>query len=128
MSTDGESVVYFLALFSIIFHGLSIPALNMAYTRFGVEPLMDDSEQVRRRSVYVATPPNAIRTESGTFNVYNRFDRPGEHEDQRCSAGLQSARQSSDGTNSPGSPDGTGGYDITSSNGDGSRKREDHFV
>lgn len=127
MSTDGEPVVYFLALFSIIFHGLSIPALNMAYKRFGVEPLMDDSEQVRRRSVYVATPPNAIRTEQGTFSVFNRFDRPGEHEDQRCGAEFHSARPSSDGTNSPGSMDGIGGYDITSSNGDGS-KREDHFV
>ncbi|KAI0158372.1 Cation/H+ exchanger [Pestalotiopsis sp. NC0098] len=84
-------VVYFLALFSIIFHGLSIPALNLAYTRFGVEPLMDDSEQVRRRSVYVATPTNAIRTEQGTFNVFNRFDRPGEHEDQSCGAGFHSA-------------------------------------
>lgn len=127
MSTDSEPVVYFLALFSIIFHGLSIPALNMAYTRFGVEPLMDDSEQVRRRSVYVATPPNAIRTEQGTFNVFNRFDRPGEHEDQTCGAECHSARQSSDSTNSAEPTSGAGRYDISSS-GDGSRKREDHFV
>lgn len=124
MYTDNESVVYFLTLFSITFHGLSIPALNMAYTRFGVEPLMNDSEQVRRRSAYVATPANAIRTEQGTFNVFNRFDRPGEHEDQRCSAESHRARQSSVRTNISG----TGRHDITSSSGDGSKRREDHFV
>lgn len=69
-------------------HGLSIPALNMIYMRLGILPLLDDAEQVRRRSVYVATPTNAISTEQGTFIAFNRFDRPEEHEDESQSTNL----------------------------------------
>jgi hypothetical protein len=43
---------------------------------------MEDAEQIRRRSVYVATPANAISTNEGTFIAYNRFDRPDEQEDE----------------------------------------------
>ncbi|KAH6658905.1 sodium/hydrogen exchanger family protein [Truncatella angustata] len=81
-------VVYFLAFFSIVVHGLSIPALNAAYTFCGTEPLKEDAEQIRRRSVYVATPTNAIRTEDGRFIAFNRFDRPDDGEDSHVKVNI----------------------------------------
>lgn len=68
-------VVYWLVLFSIVVHGLSIPALNLAYTLMGVEPVHDDAREIRRMSERVATPVNAIPSGEDTFIAYNRFSR-----------------------------------------------------
>ncbi|KAG5790910.1 hypothetical protein H9Q69_010042 [Fusarium xylarioides] len=50
-------IVYWLVLFSIIVHGLSIPALNIFYHYTGKAPIQDDAVELRRISVRVATPP-----------------------------------------------------------------------
>jgi NhaP-type Na+/H+ or K+/H+ antiporter len=68
-------VVYFLVLFSIIVHGLSIPALNIFYHYTGKAPIREDAVEMRRLSVRVATPPNAIAGDKDTFIAYNRFSR-----------------------------------------------------
>jgi sodium/hydrogen antiporter len=68
--------VYFLVLFSIIVHGLSIPALSLIYKYTGVKPITDDAVEIERRSIYVPTPSNAINGQSNTFIAYNRFFRP----------------------------------------------------
>jgi sodium/hydrogen antiporter len=39
-------VVYWLVLFSIVWHGLSIPALNAFYGWKGVEPVQDEDGPV----------------------------------------------------------------------------------
>ncbi|KAL4722259.1 hypothetical protein ACLX1H_011041 [Fusarium chlamydosporum] len=67
--------VYWLVLFSIIVHGLSIPALNVFYHFTGKEAIRDDAVEVRRISMRVATPTNAIAGDSDTFIAYNRFSR-----------------------------------------------------
>ncbi|KAL6868829.1 hypothetical protein ACO1O0_000151 [Amphichorda felina] len=69
-------VVYWLVLFSIVVHGLSIPALNLVYRYMGVKPIKDDAVEVRRRSIRAATPPNAVVGGQDRFVVYNRFSRP----------------------------------------------------
>ncbi len=69
-------VVYWLVLFSIVVHGLSIPGLNLIYTYMGVQPIKDDSVEVRRRSLSIATPVNAVPGDDETFIAYNRFSRP----------------------------------------------------
>ncbi|PFH62592.1 hypothetical protein XA68_12844 [Ophiocordyceps unilateralis] len=69
-------VVYWLVFFSIIFHGLSIPALDAIYRYMGVKPIQEDSAEIRRRSSRVATPPNAVPGSRDTFIAYNRFSRP----------------------------------------------------
>ncbi|KAJ4057656.1 hypothetical protein NW761_002742 [Fusarium oxysporum] len=68
-------VVYWLVLFSIIVHGLSIPALNIFYHYTGKAPIQDDAVELRRISVRVVTPPNAIAGDKDTFIAYNRFSR-----------------------------------------------------
>ncbi|GJN67147.1 hypothetical protein PLICBS_001171 [Purpureocillium lilacinum] len=69
-------VVYWLVLFSIIVHGLSIPALNLIYTYMGIKPIQEDAIEIRRISMRVATPVNAIPGDKDTFIAYNRFSRP----------------------------------------------------
>ncbi|KAK1833035.1 putative Na(+)/H(+) antiporter [Podospora conica] len=69
-------VVYWLVLFSIVVHGLSIPALNMFYKFRGVQPITEDAIEMRRKSVRVATPVNAAVGDRDTFIAYNRFSRP----------------------------------------------------
>ncbi|OTB00744.1 hypothetical protein M426DRAFT_65208 [Hypoxylon sp. CI-4A] len=69
-------VVFFLVLFSIVVHGLSIPILSGIYNFYNVQPITDDAVEIRRRSIYVPTPPNAFKGDSETFIVYNRFFRP----------------------------------------------------
>ncbi|KAJ3497180.1 hypothetical protein NLG97_g2095 [Lecanicillium saksenae] len=69
-------VVYWLVLFSIVVHGLSIPALNLIYTYMGVKPIKEDSVEIRRVSMSVATPVNAVPGNQDTFIAYNRFSRP----------------------------------------------------
>lgn len=69
-------VVYWLVLFSIVVHGLSIPALNAIYGFYGVEPIREDAVEMRRMSVRVPTPVNAAVGDHDTFIAYNRFSRP----------------------------------------------------
>lgn len=68
--------VYFLVLFSIVVHGLSIPALNLFYQIRGIEPIQDDAVSIRRKSLNIATPANAMVGDDETFIAYNRFSRP----------------------------------------------------
>ncbi|KAK8145551.1 hypothetical protein G3M48_004292 [Beauveria asiatica] len=69
-------VVYWLVLFSIVVHGLSIPALNLIYTYMGIKPIKEDSVEMRRMSRTIATPVNAVPADKDTFIAYNRFSRP----------------------------------------------------
>ncbi|KAI1097864.1 Na(+)/H(+) antiporter 1 [Jackrogersella minutella] len=69
-------VVYFLVLFSIIVHGLSIPILSTIYKYCNVRTITEDAVEMRRRSIYMPTPANAFRGDQDTFIVYNRFFRP----------------------------------------------------
>ncbi|KAI1763679.1 Na(+)/H(+) antiporter 1 [Hypoxylon sp. FL1150] len=69
-------VVYFLVLFSILVHGLSIPILSAIYKYRDVRPITEDAVELRRRSIYVPTPVNAFKGDSDTFIAYNRFFRP----------------------------------------------------
>ena len=68
--------IYFLVVFSIIGHGLSIPALNLIYQRMGVKPIQDDAITIRRKSIMMPTPINAEAGDGNTFVAYNRFRRP----------------------------------------------------
>ncbi|KAF4977213.1 hypothetical protein FZEAL_6241 [Fusarium zealandicum] len=72
-------VVYWLVLFSIVVHGLSIPALNIIYNYMGVEPIQEDAVKIRRASIHVAPPANAVLdlSDENTFVAYNRFSVPG---------------------------------------------------
>ncbi|KAI4861466.1 Cation/H+ exchanger [Hypoxylon rubiginosum] len=69
-------VVYFLVLFSILVHGLSIPILSAIYRYRKVRPITEDAVEIRRRSIYMPTPVNAFTGDRDTFIVYNRFFRP----------------------------------------------------
>ncbi|KAJ0281310.1 hypothetical protein Brms1b_005381 [Colletotrichum noveboracense] len=69
-------VVYWLVLFSIVVHGLSIPALNLIYKYAGVKPIQEDAVELRRVSMHVPTPKNATVGDRDTFIAYNRFSRP----------------------------------------------------
>ncbi|KFH45981.1 Na(+)/H(+) antiporter-like protein [Hapsidospora chrysogenum ATCC 11550] len=68
--------IYFLVVFSIVVHGLSIPLLNIVYSRMGIKPIQEDAVTIRRKSIHMAGPPNAIDAHDGTFIAYNRFRRP----------------------------------------------------
>jgi len=70
-------VVYWLVFFSIVFHGLSIPALDLIYRYAGVQPIQDDSEAVKvaRLSIAEPPPPNSIPIGDDTFILKNRFSR-----------------------------------------------------
>ncbi|KAI1634219.1 Sodium/hydrogen exchanger family-domain-containing protein [Biscogniauxia mediterranea] len=69
-------VVYFLVLFSIVVHGLSIPLLSALYQRRGVEPITEDAVQICRRSIYAPPPANGFTGDRDTFIAFNRFFRP----------------------------------------------------
>jgi NhaP-type Na+/H+ or K+/H+ antiporter len=69
-------VVYWLVLFSIVVHALSIPALNLIYRFYGVQPIREDAIELRRKSMRVPTPVNATVGDTDTFIAYNRFSRP----------------------------------------------------
>jgi sodium/hydrogen antiporter len=47
-------VVYWLVLFSIVVHGLSIPALNAFYVWKGVEPVRDEDGPVEVKVIYLS--------------------------------------------------------------------------
>lgn len=71
-------VVYWLVLFSIIFHGLSIPALDAFYRYKGVAPIVEEEPaEVRQRSVAEALPANSyVNPKRQSVIVHNRFSRP----------------------------------------------------
>lgn len=70
-------VVYFLVLFSIIVHGLSIPALELIYRWQKVEPIVEMEPVTERRfSVSSALPNNAhVDPRLGSVVRHNRFSR-----------------------------------------------------
>jgi NhaP-type Na+/H+ or K+/H+ antiporter len=68
-------VVYFLALASIIVHGLSIPLLNYVYKIRGVDPIMEDMAIRKRKSAHEPLPPNSV-SHGDSILLYNRFHRP----------------------------------------------------
>ncbi|KAH7128065.1 Sodium/hydrogen exchanger family-domain-containing protein [Dactylonectria estremocensis] len=70
------ATIYFLVVFSIIVHGLSIPLLNIIHQNRGVKPIQDDAVSIRRRSVHMAMPPNAVVEDDENVIAYNRFWRP----------------------------------------------------
>jgi hypothetical protein len=63
-------------LVSIVVHGLSIPILSIIYGYYSVDTIAEDAVEIRRRSIYVPTPPNAFKGDHNTFIAYNRFFRP----------------------------------------------------
>ncbi|KAL2012511.1 hypothetical protein VTN00DRAFT_36 [Thermoascus crustaceus] len=72
------TAVYWLVLFSIVFHGLSIPALNLIYKVSGVPPVIDSSgpAELRPLSLNMSLPKNsALSTKRQSILVYNRFSR-----------------------------------------------------
>ncbi|KAG8666618.1 hypothetical protein FPOAC2_11734 [Fusarium poae] len=70
-----KPTVYWLVLFSIVIHGLSIPILNIIYHFAGKEMIKEDAVEVHRASIRVATPNNAIAGDKDTFIAFNRFSR-----------------------------------------------------
>ncbi|KAF2793622.1 Na(+)/H(+) antiporter 1 [Melanomma pulvis-pyrius CBS 109.77] len=71
-------VVYFLVVFSIVVHGLSIPALDAYYRYKGVQPISEaDPAEIRILSDTDALPNNAYsHPKRQSFIVHNRFSRP----------------------------------------------------
>ncbi|KAH7311573.1 Sodium/hydrogen exchanger family-domain-containing protein [Stachybotrys elegans] len=69
-------VIYWLVLFSIIMHGLSVPLLSVTYKYFGIKPIQEDAVSIRPRSVHSAAPANSVRGDGETYIAYNRFSRP----------------------------------------------------
>lgn len=80
--TNMLPVVYWLVFFSIIVHGLSIPALNVIYKVAGVSPVVDPSgpAEIRPLSANQALPknsyPNAKRRSILLFNRFSRSNYP----------------------------------------------------
>ena len=74
-------VVYWLVLFSIVWHGLSIPALNLIYKWRGVPPITDDDGpvEVMYLSENAPLPKNAVPGSKDprrrSVLVNNRFSR-----------------------------------------------------
>jgi len=71
-------VVYWLVLFSIVWHGLSIPALDAFYRFKGVQPIIEEEPaEIRVRSENDAMPINAYANpKRKSVIVHNRFSRP----------------------------------------------------
>ena len=70
-------VVYWLVVFSIIWHGLSIPALDAFYRWRGIQPIEEDEPfEERRLSVSDPLPNNSfIHPKRGSVVRHNRFSR-----------------------------------------------------
>jgi hypothetical protein len=71
-------VVYFLVVFSIVVHGLSIPALDAFYRYKKIPPISEaEPSEIRVLSVHDALPNNArMDTRRGSVYQHNRFSRP----------------------------------------------------
>lgn len=70
-------VIYFLVLFSIVVHSLSIPALDVIYRWRGVEPIVEmDPVEERVLTISAPLPNNAhIDPKTGMIVRHNRFSR-----------------------------------------------------
>lgn len=70
-------VVYWLVLFSIVVHGLSIPALDAFYRWRGIQPIIEEQpHEVRRLSVTEPLPNNSfVHPMRGSVVRHNRFSR-----------------------------------------------------
>ncbi|KAE8159214.1 Na(+)/H(+) antiporter 1 [Aspergillus tamarii] len=71
-------IVYWLVLFSIVVHGLSIPALNLVYKVTGMPAVVDPSgpAEVRPLSANMALPKNSyLHSRRRSVLLYNRFSR-----------------------------------------------------
>ncbi|EEU34893.1 uncharacterized protein NECHADRAFT_68891 [Fusarium vanettenii 77-13-4] len=70
--------VYWLVFFSIVVHGLSIPALSILYHYMGVQPIQDanDVVEVRRASLQIPRPVNSVQMDDNVFLTYNSFSIP----------------------------------------------------
>ncbi|KAK1624873.1 sodium/hydrogen exchanger family protein [Colletotrichum phormii] len=71
---EGDSEV--VDMLRAIVHGVSIPILNVIYGYMGVQPVQEDAVAIRRRSVRVPPPSNAVEGDKETFIAFNRFSRP----------------------------------------------------
>lgn len=71
-------VVYWLVLFSIVWHGLSIPALDAFYRWKGVQPIIEEEPaEIRVLSDNDVLPINAYANpKRNSIMVHNRFSRP----------------------------------------------------
>jgi hypothetical protein len=71
-------VVYFLVIFSIVVHGLSIPALDAFYRYKKVPPISEaEPAEIRVLSINDALPNNArVDSKRNSVYVHNRFSRP----------------------------------------------------
>lgn len=71
-------VVYFLVIFSIVVHGLSIPALDAFYRYKKIPPISEaEPAEIRSLSVHEALPNNArMDSKRNSVFVHNRFSRP----------------------------------------------------
>jgi hypothetical protein len=71
-------VVYWLVLFSIVWHGLSIPALDSFYRWKKVQPIVErEPTELRVLSESDALPTNAYANpKRNSIIVHNRFSRP----------------------------------------------------
>ncbi|KAF9693256.1 hypothetical protein EKO04_008945 [Ascochyta lentis] len=71
-------VVYWLVLFSIVWHGLSIPVLDAFYRFKGIQPIVEeDPAEIRVLSDNDAMPVNAYANlKRNSIIVHNRFSRP----------------------------------------------------
>jgi hypothetical protein len=69
-------VVYWLVFFSIVVHGLSIPALNAFYVWKGVQPVVDDDGPVITKALSENNPlPANATAKRGSVYLNNRFSR-----------------------------------------------------
>lgn len=68
-------VVYWLVLFSIVVHGLSIPALNAFYKFRGIKPIQEENPaEILIRSNAQVLPKNSSKSVSRrSLMVHNRF-------------------------------------------------------
>ena len=72
-------VVYWLVLFSIVVHGLSIPALNLIYRYMGVQPNIQEDlghKIASSSSVHLVTPPDAPADHLEAFASYGQYSQP----------------------------------------------------
>ncbi|KAE8351648.1 putative plasma membrane antiporter [Aspergillus coremiiformis] len=76
-------VVYWLVLFSILVHGLSVPILNGFYKVFNVPYICDHPVEVRLLSEHEPLPNNSTANHPRhSAIVNNRFSRPPDREDE----------------------------------------------
>lgn len=70
-------VVYWLVLFSIIVHGLSVPVLNIFYKVFKVQPVRDHPVEIHLLSENEPLPNNSVLLDGQRQSVIvnNQFSR-----------------------------------------------------